>query len=132
MKFYLNDQQQKSLVTIKGQQIKLTEAILILISINCYGLQNKTPKMRNAKTFFLIASRFVAKPSIYKRIRIKAAKVSAGTDLSIQVNFITIRQFGITRKEYLRRYAGNKQNNPYNDKMLDSRYNGNNTRNYKK
>ena len=118
-------------LTIKGQEIKLTEAILILISINCYGLQNKTPKMRNAKTFFLIDSRFVAKPSIYKRIHIKAAKVSAGTDLSVQVNFITTRQFKLTRKEYLRRFAGNKQNNPYNDKMLDSIYNVNHPRNYK-
>jgi hypothetical protein len=60
------------------------------------------------------------------------AKVSAGTDLSIQVNFITIRQFWITRKEYLRRFAGNQQKNPYNDKMLHSRYNVNNPRNYKK
>ena len=94
--------------------------------------------MRNTKNICLIVSRFVAKPSIYlgciaeQQRSCDQAKVSAGTDLSIQVNFITIRQFGITRKEYLRRYAGNKQNNPYNDKMLDSRYNGNNTRNYKK
>ena len=63
MKFYLNDQQQRALVTIKEQEIKLT------------------------------------------------------------------------RKEYLLRFAENKQNNPYKDKMLHSTlYNnrGNDPRNYSK
>jgi len=47
---------------------------------------------------------------------------------------VTIKgqEIKLTRKEYLRRFAGNKQKNPYNDKMLDSRYNGNKPRNYKK
>lgn len=30
------------------------------------------------------------------------------------------KEIKLTRKEYLRRFAGNKQNNPYNDKMLRS------------
>jgi len=47
---------------------------------------------------------------------------------------VTIKgqEIKLTRKEYLRRFAGNKQNNPYNDKMLDSRYNDTNNRNYNK
>jgi len=47
---------------------------------------------------------------------------------------ITIKgqQIKLTRKEYLRRFAGNKQNNPYNDKMLRSSYSENYTRNYNK
>ena len=63
-----------------------------------------------------------------------AVKVSAGTGLINQVIFL-LRTMLNTRKEYLRRYAGNKQKNPYNDKMLRStpyNYNENNTRNYKK
>lgn len=31
-----------------------------------------------------------------------------GTDLNVQVNFITARQFLITRKKYLRRFAGKR------------------------
>ena len=47
---------------------------------------------------------------------------------------VTIKgqEIKLTRKEYLRRFAGNKQNNPYNDKMLRSNYSEHNTRNYTK
>ena len=48
MKFYLNYQQQRALITIKGQQIKLTETILILIWFNEAGIQDFN-KMRKAK-----------------------------------------------------------------------------------
>ncbi len=47
---------------------------------------------------------------------------------------ITIKgqEIKLTRKEYLRRFAVNKQNNPYNDKMLRSSYSEQNTRNHTK
>jgi len=37
---------------------------------------------------------------------------------------VTIKgqEIKLTRKEYLRRFAGNIQKNPYNDKMLSSSY----------